>query len=125
MSRECPACHHRIPIGSFRGVRRTIWFTPRSQPWYRYVPPRFSCPRCGAELYAKTQPLGHVLNLLVAAGTVAFVIWCWLHPSVRIWPIPLIGLFGFCLVMGLCISKWGISFSEAKADSRHDELRSR
>jgi hypothetical protein len=66
MSRECPNCHHQIPIFRRRLVVRSE--SKSGSRWSSFAPKRrLYCPHCDLELKYQLLPLGLVLFILAIA----------------------------------------------------------
>ena len=106
MSRQCPACGHLVSL------------------WLRYVPRRFRCRNCGAEVRAVILPLGYlILGIMAALPVLAFVelgyLWNLLGAYTRYLPATYIAV---CAVLTLIGARWGNGFVLVKRDVGGDAL---
>ena len=81
--------------------------------WYQFVPTRFYCPNCRAQLRPTTKPIGYVLQglMLVASFAWMFLVMQATSQNVSALAVTAAGLLFLVAALGFACARWGFTYS--------------
>ena len=91
--------------------------------WYQFSPTRFHCPKCDVEVRSITRPVGYVLQVLIVVAVAASVLFVKQLAFGSLWFFA-VALGGLCLLvvlLALCCTRWGFSYSLAPRKRGHED----